>query len=284
MAARPTWKGFLKISLVTIPVRVFPATDAAATLSFNQLHGACQTRIQQKKWCPQCEREVEKTELVKGYEFERGRYVVLQDEDIAKARPESTRIINLVRFADAASIDPIYLERPYYLAPDGGVAAEAFAVVRDAIRGKAGIGKLALYGREYLVAVLPRERGLVMFTLRQAKEVRSMGSIDELASLPAKVKPDELKLARQVIGNFEGQLDLSEYRDEYQEELRRIIDAKVAGEEIVAPAEEAPAKLVNLMDALRKSLDTVSASRKKTLKVVPQSQPAARPAPKKKRA
>ena len=253
-------------------------------MSFNQLHAACQTRIQQKKWCPQCEREVEKTELVKGYEFERGRYVVLQDEDIAKARPESTRIINLVRFADAASIDPIYLERPYYLAPDGGVAAEAFAVVRDAIRGKAGIGKLALYGREYLVAVLPRERGLVMFTLRQAKEVRSMGSIDELASLPAKVKPDELKLARQVIGNFEGQLDLSEYRDEYQEELRRIIDAKVAGEEIVAPAEEAPAKLVNLMDALRKSLDTVSASRKKTLKVVPQSQPAARPVPKKKRA
>ena len=216
MAARPTWKGFLKISLVTIPVRVFPATDAAATLSFNQLHGACQTRIQQKKWCPQCEREVEKTELVKGYEFERGRYVVLQDEDIAKARPESTRVINLVRFADAASIDPIYLERPYYLAPDGGVAAEAFAVVRDAIRGKAGIGKLALYGREYLVAVLPKERGLVMFTLRQAKEVRSMGSIDELASLPAKVKPDELKLARQVIGNFEGQLDLSEYRDEYE--------------------------------------------------------------------
>lgn len=284
MAARPTWKGFLKISLVTIPVRVFPATDAAATLSFNQLHGACQTRIQQKKWCPQCEREVEKTELVKGYEFERGRYVVLQDEDIAKARPESTRVINLVRFADAASIDPIYLERPYYLAPDGGVAAEAFAVVRDAIRGKAGIGKLALYGREYLVAVLPKERGLVMFALRQAKEVRSMGSIDELASLPAKVKPDELKLARQVIGNFEGQLDLSEYRDEYQEELRRIIDAKVAGEEIVAPVEEAPAKLVNLMDALRKSLDTVSASRKKTLKVVPQSQPAARPAPKKKRA
>ncbi len=284
MAARPTWKGFLKISLVTIPVRVFPATDAAATLSFNQLHGVCQTRIQQKKWCPQCEREVEKAELVKGYEFERGRYVVLQDEDIAKARPESTRVINLVRFADAASIDPIYLERPYYLAPDGGVAAEAFAVVRDAIRGKAGIGKLALYGREYLVAVLPRERGLVMFTLRQAKEVRSMDAIDELAPLPAKVKPDELKLARQVIGNFEGQLDLSEYRDEYQEELRRIIDAKVAGEEIVAPAEEAPAKLVNLMDALRKSLDTVSASRKKTLKVVPQSQPAARPAPKKKRA
>ena len=284
MAARPTWKGFLKISLVTIPVRVFPATDAAATLSFNQLHGACQTRIQQKKWCPQCEREVEKTELVKGYEFERGRYVVLQDEDIAKARPESTRIINLVRFADAASIDPIYLERPYYLAPDGAVAAEAFAVVRDAIRGKAGIGKLALYGREYLVAVLPRERGLVMFTLRQAKEVRSMGAIDELAPLPAKVKPDELKLARQVIGNFEGQLDLSEYRDEYQEELRRIIDAKVAGEEIVAPAEEAPAKLVNLMDALRKSLDTVSASRKKTLKVVPPGQPAARPTAKKKRA
>ena len=284
MAARPTWKGFLKISLVMIPVRVFPATDAAATLSFNQLHGECQTRIQQKRWCPTCQREVQKAELVKGYEFERGRYVVLNDEDIAKARPESTRIINLVRFADVESVDPVYVERPYYLAPDGQVAAEAFAVVREAIKGKAGIGKLALYGREYLVAVQPRERGLVMFTLRQAKEIRSMDAIDELGHVPAKVKPDEIKLARQVIGSFEGKLDLSEYRDEYQEELRKIIEAKIAGEEIVTPAEEAPVKVVNLMEALRRSLDTVSASKKKAAKAEIGRRPAARPAPKKKRA
>ena len=284
MAARPTWKGFLKISLVTIPVRVFPATDAAATLSFNQLHGECQTRIQQRKWCPKCEREVQNAELVKGYEFERGRYVVLRDEDIAKARPESTRIINLVRFVDAKSIDPIYVERPYYLAPDGEVAGEAFAVVREAIREKAGIGKLALYGREYLVAVQARARGLVMFTLRHANEVRSMEAIDELERLPAKVKPDEVKLAGQVIGTFEGQLDLSAYQDEYQEELRRIINAKIAGEEIIAPAEEAPAKVVNLMAALRKSLDAVSATKRTTAKAELPRPAAARPHRKRQRA
>jgi DNA end-binding protein Ku len=267
MGARPTWKGFLKISLVNIPIRVFPATDSAATISFNQLHGECQTRIQQKRWCPNCEREVPMSEIVKGYEFEKGRYVVMDEDDVAKVRPESTRVIDLVQFTEAAAIDPIYVERPYYLAPDGGMATEAFAVMREGMKGKAGIGKLALYGREYLVAVQPREKGLVMYTMRHAKELRSMDQIDELNSVPSKVKPDEIKLAKQVIGNFEGALDLAEYRDEYQEELQRIIDAKIAGEEVIATAEEAPPKVVNLMDALRQSLDRVSTGKKKTAKV-----------------
>ena len=267
MAARPTWKGFLKISLVNIPVRVFPATDSAATISFNQLHGECQTRIQQKRWCPSCEREVPNSEIVKGYEFEKGRYVVMAEEDVAKVRPESTRVIDLVQFTDAAAIDPIYVERPYYLAPDGNMAKQAFAVMREGMIGKAGIGKLALYGREYLVAVQPKDNGLVMYTMRHAKEIRSMGDIEELGDVPSKVKPDEIKLAKQVIENFEGELDLTEYRDEYQEELQRIIDAKIAGEEVVATAEETPPKVVNLMDALRQSLDRVSTGKKKTAKV-----------------
>ena len=266
MAARPTWKGFLKISLVNIPVRVFPATDSAATISFNQLHAECQTRIQQKRWCPACEREVPMSEIAKGFEFEKGRYVVMTDDDMSKVRPESTRVINLVQFTDAAAIDPTYIERPYYLAPDGAMASEAFAVMREGMAGKAGIGKLALYGREYLVAVQPRENGLVMYTMRHSREVRSMGAIDELQTVPAKVKPDEIKLARQVIANFEGDLNLEEYRDEYQEELQRIIDAKIAGEEVVATAEEAPPKVVNLMDALRQSLNRVSTGKKKSAK------------------
>jgi DNA end-binding protein Ku len=268
MAARPTWKGFMKISLVNIPVRVFPATDAAATISFNQLHAECQTRIQQKRWCPHCEREVPISEIAKGYEFEKGRYVVMTEDDMAKVKPESTRVIDLVQFTDASAIDPIYVERPYYLAPDGPMAREAFAVMREGMKGKAGIGKLALYGREYLVAVQPRDKGLVMYTMRHAKEVRSMGNIEELESVPEKVKPDEIKLAKQVIGNFEGKLDLAEYSDKYQEELQRIIDAKVAGEEIVATEEEAPPKVVNLMDALRQSLDRVSTGKKKAVKAV----------------
>jgi DNA end-binding protein Ku len=266
MAARPTWKGFLKISLVNIPIRVFPATDSAATISFNQLHAECQTRIQQKRWCPKCEREVPISEIAKGYEFEKGRYVVMDEEDIAKVRPESTRVIDLVQFTEAEAIDPIYVERPYYLAPDGPMALEAFAVMREGMKGKAGIGKLALYGREYLVAVQPKDKGLVMYTMRHAKEVRSMDNIEELENVPTKVKPDEIKLAKQVIGNFEAALDLKEYRDEYQEELQRIIDAKIAGEEVVATEEEAPPKVVNLMDALRQSLDRVSTGKKKSAK------------------
>ena len=263
MAARPTWKGYLKISLVNIPVRVFPATDSAATISFNQLHDECRTRIQYKKWCPKCEREVQNSEIVKGYEFDKGRYVVVGEEDLAKVRPESTRVINLVQFTEASAIDPIYFERPYYLAPDGDVASEAFAVMRDGMSGKAGIGKLALYGREYIVAVQPRERGLVMYTLRTADEVRAMSAIEELEKVPTKISAQEAQLARQVIDTFEGELDLRTFRDGYQEELRKLIDAKVKGQDFVAPAEEAPAKVVNLMEALRKSLDAVSAGKKK---------------------
>ena len=194
------------------------------------------------------------------------------------------RIINLVWFVDAESIDPIYVERPYHLAPDGEVAGEAFAVVREAIRAKAGIGKLVLYGREHLAAVQARARGLVMFTLRHVNEILSMEAIDELERLPAKVKPDEVKLARQVIGTFEGQLDLSAYQDEYQEELNKIINAKITGEEIMAPAEEPPAKVVNLMAALRKSLDAVSATKGTTAKAELPRPAAARPPRKRQRA
>src|SRR5215510_4819675 len=121
MAPRATWKGFLKISLVNIPVQVFPATESSGSLSFNQLHGECRTRIQQKRWCPHCEREVPNSEIVKGYEFEKGRYVVVGEEDLEKVHVESTRVINLEKFTADTAIDPIYLERPYYLAPDGAV-------------------------------------------------------------------------------------------------------------------------------------------------------------------
>ena len=267
MAVRPTWKGFLKVSLVNIPIKVFPAAESSATLSFNQLHGECRTRIQQKRWCPQCNREVANSEIVKGYEFEKGRWVVLTDEDFAKVRPESTRVIDLVQFTDEGSIDPLYVDRAYYLAPDGQMATEAFAVMREGMRGKAGVGKLALYGREYLVAVRPRERGLVMYTLHQASEVRPMEQIDELNSVPDSVKPEQVKLAQQVIATFEGELNLSDYHDEYRDGLRRIIDAKVAGEEVVAPEETPVPKVADLMEALKRSLDAVSTSKKKPAKV-----------------
>ena len=202
MAARPTWKGYLKVSLVNIPIKVFPATESSATISFHQLHGECQTRIQQKRWCSRCNREVPNSEIVKGYEFEKGRYVVITDDDFDKVRPESTRVIDLVQFAAESSIDPMYVDRTYYLAPDGGMAADAFAVMREGMNGKVGVGKLALYGREYLVAVRPYERGIVMHTLHHATEIRAIDAVEELNSMPAKIKPEEIKLARQVIGKI----------------------------------------------------------------------------------
>jgi DNA end-binding protein Ku len=209
--------------------------------------------------------------------------VVLSEDDFDKVRPESTRVIDLVQFAEDSSIDPMYVDRTYYLAPDGGMASEAFAVMRDGMKGKVGVGKLALYGREYLVAVRPHARGIVMHTLHHAAEIRGIEAVEELNAVPDKVKPEEIKLARQVIETFEQPLDLSNYRDEYREGLQRIIEAKIAGQEIVtSAAPDAPPKVVNLMDALKKSLDAVSTAKKKTAKVAATA--AAKPAQKRKRA
>ena len=182
------------------------------------------------------------SEIVKGYEFDKGRYVVLSEEDFDKVRPESTRVIDLVQFADDSTIDPMFIDRAYYLAPDGPVAADAFAVMREGMKGKVGVGKLALYGREYLVAVkaaAARDRDV---HAHHAAEIRGIEAVDELNSVPEKVKPEEIKLAKQVIETFEGPLDLATYKDEYREGLQQIIDAKIAGEEIVAPQVEAPAE------------------------------------------
>jgi DNA end-binding protein Ku len=265
---------------------VFPATESAASLSFNQLHGECQTRIQQKRWCPKCDREVSLSEVVKGYEFAKGRYVVMQEEDFAKVSTPSTRVINLEQFTEESAVDPMYVDRAYYLAPDGQVAADAYAVMREGMKGKVGIGKVALYGREYLVAIKVQQHGLVMYTLHHAAEIRTIDQIEELETVPRTVKAQEVKLAKQVVEMFDGELNLANYKDEYKEELRKIIDARVAGEEYVAAeAEEAPTNVVDLMAALRRSLDAASAAKKKPAKAeLPSKKTVAKAEPKRKRA
>jgi DNA end-binding protein Ku len=210
---------------------------------------------------------VPNTELVKGYEYEKGHYVVVTEEDIEKVRVDSSKVIDLSQFTAVADIDPIYVDKSYYLAPDGPMAAESFAVMREGMAGKAGIGKVALYGREYLVAVRPQKKGLVMYTLHHDAEIRSIDQVEELNSVPAKVKPEEMKLAKQVIATFDGELNLKDYQDDYKAGLRKIIDAKIAGEEVVAPEIQEPPKVVDLMEALRRSLNTVSADKKKPAKM-----------------
>jgi DNA end-binding protein Ku len=268
MSARPTWKGVLKISLVTIPIKVFPATESSGGLSFNQLHQECTTRIQQRKWCPTCGREVPTAEIVKGFEFEKGKYVILLEAELEAVQPPSTKVIDLVQFADAASLDPISIDRSYYLAPDGAPAAAAYAVLTDAMRGTMGVGKLALYGREYLVAVRATRRYLLLHTLHHAAEIRSFDDLD--VHYGAAANADEVKLARQVLGAFTsgGPLNLADFTDQYKADLQRLIDAKVAGQEIVVPAVATPTYM-DFRDALVMSLQAVSATKKIPAKVKP---------------
>jgi len=257
---RATWKGFLKLSLVTIPIKVFPATDSAAALAFNQLHEPCSGRVTQRRWCVNCAREVPSLEIVKGYEFEKGRYVVLSDQDLEQVKPVSTRVIDLVRFSAFAALDPIHIDRTYYLAPDGAGAAEAFDVLAVAMREYVGVGTLALYGREYLVAVRSTADRLTLHTLHHAAEIRPMDAIEELRARPGPTDPAQIKLARQVIDALAAPLDLADFTDAYRAGVLRVIDAKIAGEEIViAPAPALP-RVLGLRDALVQSLAAVKAT------------------------
>jgi DNA end-binding protein Ku len=268
MSARATWKGLLKIALVQIPIKVYPATESSESISFNQLHAECQTRITQPRTCATCKREVPSSEIVKGFEFEKGRYVILSEEDFAQVKPESTRVIDLVQFAAAAALDPVHIKQSYYLAPYGiGSASEAFGVMRAAITGRVGIGKVAIYGREYLVAVREGDLPdlLILHTLHHAAEIRAAEAIEDAPPGPrSAVPPDQVRLAKQVIAAFtrpasEG-LDLEAFTDQCQIDLRAIIDAKIAGKQIVVPPSDAP-PVISLRDALTQSLLAVKATK-----------------------
>ena len=161
---------------------------------------------------------------MKGFEFEQGRWVVVGDEDIAKVKTESTKVINLLQLTSDTAIDPMYVDKAYYLAPEGPMAADAYSVMREGMQGKAGIGKVAIHGREYLVAVKPHKQGLVMYTLHHAAEIRTIDQIDELREVRGKVNPAEMKLAKQVIASDEGEVDLPGYRDEAPRTLPAIFD------------------------------------------------------------
>ena len=264
MAARSAWKGSLKLSLITIPIRVFPATTPASDISFHQYHRKCHTRLRMKRWCPHCDVEVEPTDIVKGHETSKGHVVLVEDEDIAGVRPESTRTVEISHVLPEPTVDPVYIERVYFLLPEGKHAASAFAVLREALEGQAGIGHLALHGREYLVAVLPRARALALYTLRTKGEVRDLSDLEDRDSVAGKARTEEVKLARQVLQSFDTVRDLSAFTDRYQEALKAMLAKK--GTEAVVETEDAKAGTVrtpvNLMDALRKSLATASAAKK----------------------
>ena len=253
MALRAAWSGYLRLSLITIPVRLFNAISNADKISLNQLHKDCHSRLRQKMVCP-THGEVEREQIVKGYEYEKDRYVVVEDSDLKAIRLETTKIIELVSFADASQLDPIFLESPYYVSPDGPVAEEGFRILREAMRelNRVAIGRVVLTGREHIVAVGVQEKGLRMSTLRYASEIKAAEPYFEEVK-NGNVNPAQLGLAKQLVEQFTTDFRPEQFEDRYQAALLDVIKTKIAGAPVV-PQHVEIGKVVNLMDALKQSL------------------------------
>jgi len=252
---RPTWKGFLKLSLVNIPVRMYPAARSQS-LSFNQIHKECNSRIKYDKRCPSCERSVSSDEIVKGYEYAKEQYVIMDEEDFTKVRLESTKSINIVQFVNRGEIDPLYYHGSHYVVPDGPVAVESFATIVHAAEEKERIAlaRVVMNGKEQVVAIRPRDNVFVMSALYYADEVRALSGIEELETTP-EVNPEELKLASQLIESITKPFEPEAFEDNYRKQLLDIVKAKAEGKEIVEPPEVETGKVINLMDALKSSLE-----------------------------
>jgi DNA end-binding protein Ku len=250
---RASWSGFLRLSLVSCPVALVPATTEAKRIRFNQLNSETGNRVPQQLIDSQTGEIVDRDQIVKGYEYERGRYVTIDDDELKALQIESSKIIDLDRFVDRDEVDPVYLDTPYYVYPDGELAAETFRVIGEAMghKNKAGLGRVTMSGRERLVLVEPRDSGLVMSTVRSADEVRPA----EFGPPPkVEIEPDMVAIAETIIDRRSGPFDPTNFHDRYQDALRELVAHKTKGKG-VAPREVAePPKVINLMDALKRSL------------------------------
>jgi DNA end-binding protein Ku len=257
---RTTWNGSISFGLVNIPVGLAPATKPAARqsdVSFRMLHAECRTPIKQKRWCPFHDREVSQDEIVRGWEVSKGEFVVVEDAELeAIERSSDSRSIDITRFVPIDSVDPIYLDRTYFLVPAAQAAARRpyvllLAAMRDT--GMAGIGRFVQAGKEKLCLIRPKGDALALETLFLAEDVYSQAEIDEAVE-EADLKEAELGLARQVIDSLVGEFEPTELTSDYRRDLRALLEAKLAGEEITRPEPVAETPVIDLMDALRKSV------------------------------
>ena len=254
MAPRASWKGQLRLSLVSCPVRLFPATTSKDRISFHQLHKDTHNRINVKPVDPELGL-VERSDLVKGYEYADKQYVIIEDSDLESVKIESNHTINIEAFVDEGSVDVIYQDAPYYLAPDGAMAEETFVVLREAMRkaGKLAIGRLVMSTRERVITIGPRENGMFVCTLRNPNEVR--GTSEYFGTIP-EGNPDKemLELAERLIEQKTTEFDPSAYEDRYEAALMAMIKEKLKGHKPVIAAAPERGNVVNLMDALKQSL------------------------------
>ena len=259
---RTIWNGSLSFGLVSIPVGLAVAQQRQ-DVSFRTLHRECGTPINQRRWCPHHEREVEADELVKGWEFAKGQYVVIEDADLEAVELKRSRSVELIRFVPLEQVDPLFFDRGYYLAPAADeVGRRPYALLLRALEETtmAAVGKFVLWGKENLCLVRPIDGALVLELLYYAEDVRSPAEIAE-AVAEIDVKGPEVDMARQLVESLAGDFDPTDYANEYRGELRAMLEAKLAGREIVQPEpqpEEAPA--IDLVDALKKSIAQAKAS------------------------
>lgn len=255
MPPRASWTGHIKCSLVSFPVRIYNAITASSRISFNQLSRKTNNRLRQQMVDPEEGEPVDRADIVKGYEYEKDHYVIIDDSDLEKIRLETARVIDLQQFVHAEELDPLYLENPYYVAPDGPVAEEAFRVFREAMKAKkqVGIGRLVLSGREQIVAMGVKDKGFVLTTLRYAAEVRSSTAYFEDIRNGEVSKPN-LKLAEQLIASLTRPFDPAKFTDRYQDALMEVIKAKIEGTEPVVAQEVEMGTVINLMEALKQSV------------------------------
>jgi len=291
MAPRSSWKGYLKLSLVTCPVKLYPATSSNERIRFNQLHKDTHNRINMKPVDPELG-IVERSDLVKGYEYEDKQYIIIDDSDLEAVRIESSHTINIESFVDEAEVDTIYEDAPYYLAPDGAMAEETFVVLREALRqsGKVAIARLVMSSRERVVTIGARDKGMFLHTLRNPSEVRASAEVFD--TIP-ETKPDQemLQLAEALIKQKVTKFDPKMYEDRYETALMAMIREKLKGHKPIIADVPERGNVINLMDALKASLGQAkpaaaskskdeSPAKKTTAKAA--SEPAAKPAAPKK--
>ena len=250
--ATSIWKGHLTFGLVSFPVRLFTAARSE-TISFNQLHKQDGSRIKQMVYCQAEDKPIPRTEIVKGYEYEKGKFVVVDDEEIKKVAPKTARVMEIQEFVKAGDVDPVFLESSYYMAPDEG-GEKPYALLFEAMKETDyyAVAKVAMHNREHVVIVRPGKRGMVLHTMYYADEVRRS---EEFRTDATNVKEKELALAKMLVESLAGDFEPEKYKDAYRENLRKMIEAKIEGHKVVETPAPHIAPVIDIMEALRKSLE-----------------------------
>lgn len=258
---RTLWKGAVSFGLVNIPVSMYVATENK-DIAFHYLHKECMSPVKYQKFCPRCNREVSPDDLVRGYEYQRGTYVVMNEEDFERIPQEKTKTVDILDFVELSQVDPVYFDKSYYLEPAPG-GEKAYALIVEAMQktGKIAIAKVMIRSKQSLAALRTRDRVLIMETIFYPDEIRSPASLNQGVAVE-KLHENEIKMAVNLIQNLSVDFDPSRYEDEYRKALWQVLEAKIAGQEVVAPTPEAqPSNVLDLMEALKASVQMAEEER-----------------------